>query len=220
MCIRDSKEIYAHFPDYESQLENMANSAQKGALGAVNTSTLAENRGRVEQEMMDRLNASVKTSGMPLNVLKVVLTDFQWDPKFAASVQENMKAKNEAKRAEYVLEQTKLEAQQVTAKALGEAEANRARANGEKDAMIARADGKAYEITKEGEAKATALKVQISAVGNPQTLVDLTKAQNWTGNVPAVVSGNDGNGMFIDLRGAQALGAELRHDSKVPTPKP
>jgi regulator of protease activity HflC (stomatin/prohibitin superfamily) len=85
---------------------------------------------------------------MPLIVSKVVLTDFQWDPKFAASVQENMKAKNEAKRAEYVLEQTKLEAQQVTAKALGEAEANRARAGGEKDAMIARADGKAYEITK------------------------------------------------------------------------
>lgn len=46
------KEIYAHFPDYESQLENMANSAQKGALGAVNTSTLAENRGKVEHDMM------------------------------------------------------------------------------------------------------------------------------------------------------------------------
>jgi hypothetical protein len=72
----------------------------------------------------------------------------------------------------------------------------------------------------EGEAKATALKVQIFAVGNPRMLVDLTKAQNWNGNVPAVVSGSDGNGMFIDLRGAQALGAETRHDPKAPTPKP
>lgn len=209
-------------PGYKALLQDWLLKAQKGALGAVNTINLTEQRAQVEEDMRSRLQTLIDTGvkddsgepvALPIAVTSVTLETFNWDTTFETSIQANMQKKNEVERAESEKRQAEIKAEEAKVRAEGEANAAREAADGQRDAAKSRADGEAYaisvtseaeaaKITQIGAAEAGAFEAKVRAFGDPDAFVDFTKAQQWNGQLPQTVVGDTGSGtIFLDTRG-------------------
>ena len=140
---------------------------------------------------------------MGLVVKTAVLNNFEWDPAFKASIQQNNQVKNEVIRLEAEKRREEINAEKKVIEATGEANSLRESAAGQRDAQIAKTDGIAYQLRTEGMARSEAFQMEIKAFGDPKNYVDYTKAKQWNGSLPTIMGG--GQEMFIDLRSPEAV---------------
>lgn len=208
-------QIHKDAPGYKSLLRQLAVNVHKEILGNVDTTTLANQRSKINSEMREAMQSEIDRSDLKgIIVTRLQLSKFEWDDQFEKSVRENMQKKNEIDRKKAELEKERIEAERKTTEAKGVADALRAEAEGDRDASQLRATGKAFAIEAEGTARAKALSVQIEAIGDADALVELEKAKNWNGELPQIVAGggNDGGAnLFMDI-------GALKMRDKAPAP--
>jgi len=215
--------LHANARDYHDRIQMLGTKAANEVLGTTESTALAASRQRISQEIANRLREELAANDMNLNVTAASLTNFEWDPVFRDSIRVNNEIKNEIERRRAEQERERIQAQNVViiaegaanskrAEAEGEADRNRALAEGQRDAQIAQTDGISYQLRTEGEARAEAFRAEIEAFGDSQVYVDFIKARQWDGRLPTIVGGG-GEGMFIDLRSPEAVGA-----SRAPAP--
>ena len=208
--------LHKNAPNYHDRARTLGVKVANEVLGTTDTTNLAERRTQVGQEMLIAMQQIMDTNGMGLEIQNATLENFDWDPAFRESIKENARVKNEIVRLEAELKRDEVEARRKVVeaqgvanerreRAAGEADAARTAAEGARDAAIAQADGEAYRVTKEGEARASAFAAEINAFGNPDTYVDYTEAKQWNGQLPTIMSGSEGNEMFIDLRSGDTV---------------
>jgi regulator of protease activity HflC (stomatin/prohibitin superfamily) len=125
-----------------------------------------------------------------MEVVDLQISAIKYSKTFEASVEAAVKAKNDAIAAENTVRRIEYEGKQKVVTAKAEAEALLARAEADKKAKILAAEGEARAIELQGEARAKALRLQAEAVKGSSELVEITKAERWTGQLPTTVLGN------------------------------
>lgn len=135
----------------------------------------------------------------PITIDTLQYEDIKLPEKYLKSIDDKQTAKNERDAEAFRLEKQA----QVAQQAVNTANANR-------DATKAKADGEAYKIEQEaiaeaksialkGNAEAEAIRAKAKALKSNPLIVELTKAQNWNGQLPTTVMG-DGQGVLMDMR--------------------
>jgi regulator of protease activity HflC (stomatin/prohibitin superfamily) len=114
-----------------------------------------------------------------MEILDLQIPTIKYSDVFVASVENAVKAKNDAIQAENTVVKIRHEGEQKVVTAKAEASAAIARAEAEKQTRILEADGEAQAI----RAKGAALKE------NPM-VIELTLAQRWQGNPPQTILGD------------------------------
>ncbi len=154
-----------------------------------NTLKISEEREVISHEIQQSVGASLAEM-FGLEIIDVQITQLEYSPVFSKSVEDAVKAKNDAVSAENTVRKIQFEADQTRAKASGEADAARTKAQGEADAiwMKAQAEAKSADII--GKAVAA----------NPLVIQHIL-ANKWTGQAPqTVMSGTAPAAPFINLK--------------------
>ncbi len=195
--------LHANARDYHERAQTLGVKVANSVLGGTDSTVIADTRDSVEVKMMTALQKEFDESGMGLVVKTAVLNNFEWDPAFKASIQQNNQVKNEVIRLEAEKRREEINAEKKVIEATGEANSLRESAAGQRDAQIAKTDGIAYQLRTEGMARSEAFQMEIKAFGDPKNYVDYTKAKQWNGSLPTIMGG--GQDMFIDLRSPEAV---------------
>ena len=165
-------------PNWESRIEPQAVSSFKEVMGKQDAVKIAIDRTEINRALTIALKASLKRE-VGIDVTNVQLFNYDLKPDFMATINEVAKSKATGEK----LKQDKINmtTAQETAKvqADGEAAAALAKTQGAASGLRATADAEAYAIRLNGQAKADAMKTQLSAVGDPQILVQLANAEAW-----------------------------------------
>jgi regulator of protease activity HflC (stomatin/prohibitin superfamily) len=196
--------LHQNARDFHQRAQTLGVKVANAILGTTDSTVIADTRNTIETRMMVALQKEFDESGLGLNVTTAVLNNFEWDPAFKASIQQNNQVKNEVIRLEAEKRREEINAEKKVIEAQGVANSLREQAAGERDAQIAKTDGIAYQLRTEGQARSEAFKNEIEAFGKPEVYVEFTKAKSWDGKLPTIVSGS-GEGMFIDLRSPEAV---------------
>jgi regulator of protease activity HflC (stomatin/prohibitin superfamily) len=106
-----------------------------------------------------------------IEIGEVAITHFDFSPDFNNSIEQKVKAEQDALRAENEKKQ------KVT------------QAEAERDSAKARADGEAYSIEVRSKAEAAAIQRKADALRANQNLVQLNAVDKWDGKLPAYMSG-------------------------------
>lgn len=195
--------IHQNARNYHDRATTLGVKVANFVLGTTDSTILAENREAIEAKMMVALQKEFDESGMGLVVKTAVLNNFEWDPAFKKSIEQNNQVKNEVIRLEAEKRREEINAEKKVIEATGEANSLRESAAGQRDAQIAKTDGIAYQLRTEGMARSEAFQMEIKAFGDPKNYVDYTKAKQWNGQLPSIMGG--GQDMFIDLRSPEAV---------------
>lgn len=106
-----------------------------------------------------------------IEIGEVAITHFDFSPDFNNSIEQKVKAEQDALRAENEKKQ------KVT------------QAEAERDSAKARADGEAYSIEVRSKAEAAAIQRKADALRANQNLVQLNAVDKWDGKLPEYMSG-------------------------------
>lgn len=199
--------LHQNARDYHSRATTLGVKVANAVLGNTDSTILAENRGRIEEQMRAAMQKEVDENGLGLNITTAVLNNFEWDPAFKKSIEQNNQVKNEVIRLEAEKRREEINAEKKVIEATGEANSLREAAAGARDAQIAKTDGIAYQLRTEGKARSEAFQMEVEAFGTPETYVDYTKAKQWNGQLPTITGG--GGEMFIDLRSPEAVKRDI-----------
>lgn len=171
--------IYENVQDLQARLFQIAEDRLKAEFGKVNTSHVAENRGKIRDGIKAVMQEATRTLGV--DVVDFQLNNIEYDKTFKGAVQ----AAAAARATVETREQERMQAIKVAEKVKIEAE-------GQANAVKMAADGEAYRVKTEAQAWAYQLKVKAEAVQNqgPVVLelkrieVEQTKADKWDGALP------------------------------------
>ena len=127
-----------------------------------------------------------------VELVDLQITGFRFSPEYERAVNENTLAKTNAYRAEQVLKQKQIEAQQAAAEARGLADAAIEKARGESQSTLlnATADARATEI--HASADSNAIRLRVEAAGGPEGYTRIMAAdtlKRWNGQTPQTVLG-------------------------------
>ncbi len=127
-----------------------------------------------------------------IELVDLQITGFRFSPEYEHAVDENTLAKTNAYRAEQVLRQKQIEAQQAAAEARGLADAAIEKARGQSQSTLlnAAADARANEI--QAGADARAIKLRVDATGGVDGYSRVMAAdtlRRWNGQTPQTVFG-------------------------------
>ena len=154
-----------------------------------NTTQISERREQLGNEIKQSVQQSLGEL-FGLEVADLQIASVRYSPAFESSVEAAVKAKNEAIAAENTVKRIQYEGEQRVVAAKAEAEALVTKAEADKQATILAAEAEARAIELEGQAKANALKQQAQAIKDNPEIIELTKAQRWTGALPQTILGN------------------------------
>lgn len=178
--------IFENVQDYRTRLFDMIVDRLKSEMGKVNATHVAERRGEIKKAVQEVLQRDAKLL-LGVNVTDFQLTNIEYQKGFrdAVAAAANAKAgidtrENEQRQAEKVAETKKISA-------LGEANAAREKAKGEADAIDVKAKAEARAIQVKGEAQAAAMRAQATALSANPVLVEMKKAEQWDGVLPAAI---------------------------------
>lgn len=143
---------------------------QRDKLGAAITATLAE---------------ELKQHG--IIVEQVQLENVVFDPAFEKSVNDRMVAEVNVQKEKQILEQKRINAEQIKVQADADAYSTRVTAEADAFKVKQEADASAYTTRVDGTATAEAAKVKIAAFGSAVAYTDWVIAQTWKGEVPATM---------------------------------
>jgi len=170
--------LYTNAINYEAQLNGIVLDRLKIAMGKINVTHVANERGKIRDDIMATLAKDIKRI-YGIEVIDFRLVDLKYGDKFRKSVEEAASAKAGVETQIQLLEQVKKQAEQVEAKAKGEALAVEAKA---------RADALAIEW--KGLAEAKSIEAQAKALALSTNLIELRKVEKWLGGVPSHMYGS------------------------------
>lgn len=178
---------YGSLEQFESRiLDPRLKSATKAAISKYTAENLIRNRNLAVTEIIE--NLSRQMTGFPVTLDSVQLDNVTLPPQYLKSIEDKQTAKNLAAAEEFKLARQKLEAQR---------DVNTAEAKAEATMLEAKAAAAAIEM--KGEAEAKAIKAKAEALKNNPLIVELTKAQNWNGELPRMIT-SDSGGMILSIK--------------------
>jgi regulator of protease activity HflC (stomatin/prohibitin superfamily) len=152
-----------------------------------NTVKISEERTAISAEIQAAVTKSLGEL-YKIEVLDFQISEIKYSEQFARSVDEAVKAKNDAITSENRVRAARFDGE----KKVIEAQAQR-------DSEIARAEGEAKAIKLRTEAEAEGITAKSKALEKNTALVGLVMAEKWNGVIPVTI-GNTG-GTIMDLRG-------------------
>jgi regulator of protease activity HflC (stomatin/prohibitin superfamily) len=158
----------------------IADRAQK-VFARRNTISISDERQLIGAEIEASVSEQLRQL-FGLEIIDTQISKISYASSFVDSINNAMKAKNDALAAENKVAQFRAEGEQKVVTAKAEAEAQVARAEAAKQSVILAAEGESEAITLKGNAQAEAIRE------NPR-LIDLTIAEHWSGAVPDTVMG-------------------------------
>lgn len=176
-----------------------------------NTLDISSQREAIANEIHSTLTQAIEPL-FGVNILDLQLSHLEYSSTFTESVEEAVKAKNDAVQAENTVARVKYEAEQarvraegqasaVEAAAEGDAEAAVTRANAEKTVLELQAEGQANARVKLADADAHYAQALSQALGGTK-VTDYLIAQKWNGQLPTTTLGN-GATPLINLGGGK-----------------
>lgn len=169
--------IYRDVPDYEQRLRTMAIDRFKAEAGKIDVTNFASKRG----ETARRIGSTIKDEAhrlFGLDVIDFQITDVEYTKTFREAMNQATVAKANVERVEQEKRQADAQADKV-----------RAIAKGDADAKLTMAHAEAEGIKLRGEAEAASIKAQADALQANPHLVELRKAEKWSGNLPQQMLG-------------------------------
>jgi len=134
----------------------------------------------------DLVSATLKTTlvdsmkDLPVDISIVNIEDITLPEVYKKSIETKQTEKNLADAEVFKLQRQNLEAQKLVNTA-----------NAEADSIRARAQAEAESISLKGRAEAEAIQAKAKALNDNPLIVELTKAQNWNGQLPNTVMGSN-----------------------------
>ena len=118
-----------------------------------------------------------------LSIANVAITDFDFSVEFNRSIEEKVKAEQDALRAEN-------EKQRQVTQAEAANEQRKLEAEAKAFAIQAEAEAEAFRVEAESIARAEAIRREAEALRDNPQLIELRKAERWDGRLPQVVLGD------------------------------
>lgn len=118
-------------------------------------------------------------NGLLATMTDVNIEDISYPQSIKDSIERKQNAKLNAEAEAYNLEQKELEAQRIEKVAQSEAQA-----------IKAKSVENAAAIEREGKAEAAAIEAKAKALRDNPLIVELTRAQQWNGQMPQTIMGN------------------------------
>ena len=118
-----------------------------------------------------------------LSIANVAITDFDFSVEFNRSIEEKVKAEQDALRAEN-------EKQRQVTQAEAANEQRKLEAEAKAFAIQAEAEAEAFRVEAESIARAEAIRREAEALRNNPQLIELRKAERWDGKLPQVMTGD------------------------------
>jgi regulator of protease activity HflC (stomatin/prohibitin superfamily) len=177
--------IYQNAQDFKPRLVSIAVDRLKAEFGKVNAAHVAEKRG----ELRDTIKAVLKRDAQALGVevTDFQLTNLEYTKSFRSAVEQAASAKAMVETREQEKQQAIRQAERAKIDAEGKANAAREAAKGDADARLVIAQAEAKAIQLKGEAQATAMRAQANALSANPVLVEMKKAEQWNGVLPAAI---------------------------------
>lgn len=180
--------IYSNVPDYEVRLKTMTIDRFKNALGKLNVIQVTSKR----SDIVTDINNTLKTDAQRLYGIEIV--DFQilnidYTKQFEEATENAMTAKAKVEQVEQEKRQAEVVADKVKIEAAGQANAviEAARGQAESKLTVAKAEAEATRI--KGLAMAEAMRAQAASLTASPELVEMKKAEQWNGQLPAQMLG-------------------------------
>ena len=151
-------------------IEPVVEETVKSVSAKYTAEELIQKRPLVKSEITEQIKA--KLFERNITVEEISITEFQFSDSFNKSIEEKVKAEQDALKAENLVKLKEAEAQQTIAEAEGLAEAKRLA----------------------GDAEAYALNVVGQALKENPDLLTMEYIQNWNGKLPYFYSGDNGDG--------------------------
>ena len=191
--------IFEHNRDYAVRLQGLVLDRLKVAMGQVNVQTVSEKRGALRDAILATIKADAKSYG--IEVLDFQLPDMTFTDSFRKAVDLAAVAKAGIETREYERQQAVKAAETLVVGAKGIADKQAAEADGNARSVKINADALAYKVKQEGEAaahitevqgaaQASAIKAQADALAANKNLIELRKAERWSGNFPTHMYGS------------------------------
>ena len=189
---------YGGLEEYEDKiLDPRVIKATKSIFAKHSVEFIISNRELVTNEIVAEISKTLV--GHRAKLSDINIEDVLFPPKIKSAIEKKQTAKLEKEAEEYALQKQNLTAQRVVNTA-----------NADKEAAVAKADGQAYKIEQEaiaeskaislkGNAEAEAIRAKAKALKSNPLIVELTKAQNWNGQLPTTVMG-EGQSVLMDMR--------------------
>ena len=140
-----------------------------------------------------------KMVGIPVVIESVQYEDIQLPKKYLESIDAKQTAKNQRDAEHFKLEKQKLEAMREVNTADANRQANEKLADGNAYRTRTEAKAEAEKVKMLGEAEAEAIKAKATALKNNPLVIELTKAQQWSGVLPTHILGDSTN-LLMDMR--------------------
>lgn len=153
-----------------------------------NTTKISEQRDTIGQEIKTLVTQSLNEM-FAVEVIDLQISAIKYSQTFEASVEAAVKAKNEAIAAENTVRRVQYEGEQQIVAAKAAANVLLTQAEADKAAKVLAAEGEARAIILQGEARAQSLRLQAAALNGATALVEFTKAERWSGQLPNTVLG-------------------------------
>ncbi len=171
-------------------------------FGREDVLNIAQERERVIGIMKSVISADLRRL-FGIELIDLQITGFRFSPEYEQAVNQNTLAKTNAYRAEQILHQKQIEAEQAAAEAKGLADAAIENARGQSQSTLlnAAASGKATEI--QAAADATAIKLRVEAAGGVDGYSRIMAAETlkrWNGQPPQTMLGSTSSPLpFLQL---------------------
>jgi regulator of protease activity HflC (stomatin/prohibitin superfamily) len=160
-------------------------------FGREDVLNIATERERIIGLMKTVIGADL-TKLFGVQLVDLQITGFRFSPEYERAVNENTLAKTNAYRAEQVLKQKQIEAQQAAAEAKGLADAAIEHARGESQSTLLNASARAKATEIQASADANAIRLRVEAAGGTQGYTQVMTADTmklWNGQPPQTMLG-------------------------------
>ena len=177
--------VYQNAQDYPQRLYSMVVDRLKAEVGKVNTAHIAERRGELRDHIHEVLKKDAASLG--LDITDFQLTNIEYTRSFRQAVESAASAKAMVETREQEKQQALRIAERAKIDAEGTANGVREKAKGDADARLLVAQAEAKAILLKGEATAGAMRAQAEALARNPVLVEMKKAEQWNGVLPAAI---------------------------------
>lgn len=146
----------------------------KNVFGRFNAVTAIQERARLNQETEDAIRGSV--DGAPIVIESVQIENIDFSDAYEQSIESRMLAEVEVQKLRQNAEREKVQAEITVTQA-----------NAQADAVRAQAEAQAAATRLAGDAEADAIRAKGAALRDNPSLIDLTAAERWNGQLPTTM---------------------------------
>jgi len=169
--------LYTKFGDIESMTSRLVSrqvpTQVENVFGQYNAVNAVQNRVKLVADISSAIKGSIVG---PVVIDSVQVENIDFSDDYERSIAERMKAEVQVKTREQMLATEQVQAQIAVTQAQAQA-----------DSQLAKARAEAQAITLRGNAEAEAIKARAAALAQNGNLVELVKAEKWSGVLPTTM---------------------------------